>query len=55
MVQRIRLMFEWTLAFFFDPPLSKLDVRTEREMLIRYVAAKPLATEGSVAGEPDHQ
>jgi len=36
--QRIRLVVEWTLALFFSPPLIKLDLNTEKEMLIRYLA-----------------
>jgi NADH dehydrogenase len=55
MAQRIRLVFEWSLALFFAPPLSKLDLRTEKEMLLRYMAAEPVATQGSTAGKPDHQ
>ena len=37
MAQRIRLMGDWTLALFFPPPLSKLDLDTEKDMLSRLV------------------
>jgi len=43
MAQRIRLVVEWTLAFLLYPPLSKLDLNTEEEMLRRYTDAEPLA------------
>jgi NADH dehydrogenase len=47
MAQRIRLVVEWTLALFLYPPLSKLDLNTEKEMLRRYTEAP--AREGSAA------
>ncbi|HKD66256.1 MAG TPA: NAD(P)/FAD-dependent oxidoreductase [Candidatus Binataceae bacterium] len=47
MAQRIRLMAEWTLAVFFSPPLSKLDLNTEKEMLLRYMAMEALETQGA--------
>jgi NADH dehydrogenase len=53
MAQRIRLLVEWTLALFLNPPLSKLDLDTEEEMLTRYVAIEAHATEGSAAAKPD--
>lgn len=37
MAQRVRLVVEWTLAIFFPPPLSKLDLDTEKEMMTRLV------------------
>ena len=40
MAQRIRLVVEWTLALFLYPPLSKLDLNTEKEMLRRYTEAE---------------
>jgi NADH:ubiquinone reductase (H+-translocating) len=49
MAQRIRLIVEWSLALFLYPPLSKLDLTTEKEMLLRYTAVEPLATERSAA------
>jgi NADH dehydrogenase len=49
MAQRIRLVVEWTLALFLYPPLGKLDLYTEREMLRRYTDAGPLAKEGPAA------
>jgi NADH:ubiquinone reductase (H+-translocating) len=52
MAQRIRLVFEWTLALFFAPPLSKLDLRTEREMLLRYKDPESPA-QGSPPGKSD--
>ena len=53
MAQRIRLVLEWTLALFFAPPLSKLDLRTEREMLLRYKDPESAAAQGSPPGKPD--
>ena len=53
MGQRIRLVVEWTLALLLDPPLSKLDLNTEKEMLQRYTEAEGLAEEGpAVKSEP---
>jgi len=49
MAQRIRLVVEWTLALFLYPPLSKLDLYTEKEMLRRYTDAEPLAQERPAA------
>ncbi|MBV8139127.1 MAG: NAD(P)/FAD-dependent oxidoreductase [Deltaproteobacteria bacterium] len=49
MPQRIRLVVEWTLALFLYPPLSKLDLNTEREMLRRYAEIERLAREKSAA------
>jgi NADH dehydrogenase len=49
MAQRIRLVVEWTLALFLYPPLSKLDLNTEKEMLRRYTDTEALAAEGSAA------
>jgi NADH:ubiquinone reductase (H+-translocating) len=51
MAQRIRLVFEWALALFFAPPLSKLDLRTEREMLLRYRDTQSVAAQGSPVGK----
>ena len=45
MAQRIRLIVEWTLALLLYPPLSKLDLNTEKEMLRRYMDVEPLARE----------
>ena len=52
MAQRIRLVVEWTLALFLYPPLSKLDLNTEKEMLRRYTDAERLAREGPRAKPP---
>jgi NADH:ubiquinone reductase (H+-translocating) len=53
MGQRIRLVVEWTLALLLDPPLSKLDLNTEKETLQRYTEAEGLAEEGpAVKSEP---
>jgi hypothetical protein len=49
MAQRIRLVVEWTLALFLYPPLSKLDLNTEQEMLRRYPDTEAFATEGPAA------
>jgi NADH dehydrogenase len=49
MAQRIRLVVEWTLALFLYPPLSKLDLNTEQQMLRRYTDAEPLAGERPAA------
>jgi NADH:quinone reductase (non-electrogenic) len=35
---RVRIVADWTIRFFFRPSLSKLDLNTEREMLLRYAA-----------------
>ena len=51
--QRIRLIVEWTLAFLLPPPLSKLDLNTERERLIRYLSREPLATEAAPKSNPE--
>ena len=53
MAQSIRLVFEWTLTVFFAPPLSKLDLRTEREMLLRYKDPESPAAQGSPPGKSD--
>jgi NADH:ubiquinone reductase (H+-translocating) len=45
MGQRIRLVVEWTLALLLAPPLSKLDLNTEKEILRRYTEAEGLAGE----------
>jgi NADH dehydrogenase len=45
MAQRIRLIVEWTLALLLYPPLSKLDLNTEKEMLRRYTDEEPAARE----------
>jgi NADH:ubiquinone reductase (H+-translocating) len=52
MAQRIRLIVEWTLALFLNPPLSKLDLNTEKEMLLRYTALEALETEGAPPVKP---
>src|SRR5215467_11988303 len=49
MAQRIRLVVDWTLALFLYPPLSKLDLNTEQQMLRRYTDAEPLAREKPAA------
>src|SRR5215469_2063278 len=49
MAQRIRLVVEWTLALFLYPPLSKLDLNTEQQMLRRYTDAEPSARERPTA------
>jgi NADH:ubiquinone reductase (H+-translocating) len=51
--QRIRLIVEWTLAFLLPPPLSKLDLNTEKERLIRYLSKEPLATEAAPKSNPE--
>jgi NADH dehydrogenase len=45
--QRIRIVADWTLALFFLPSLSKLDLKSEREMLLRYAAVGELAAKAS--------
>jgi NADH dehydrogenase len=45
--QRVRLIVEWTLALLLSPPLTKLDLNTEKERLIRYISKEPRATEGA--------
>jgi hypothetical protein len=52
MAQRIRLIVEWTLALLLYPPLSKLDLNTEKEMLRRYTDEEPAARE-IPAAKPD--
>jgi hypothetical protein len=52
MAQRIRLIVEWALALLFSPPLSKLDLNTEKEMLFRYTAVEALETEGAPPAKP---
>ena len=49
MAQRIRLIVEWTLALLLYPPLSKLDLNTETEMLRRYTDVEPLEKERPTA------
>ena len=49
MAQRIRLVVEWTIALFLYPPLSKLDLNTEQQMLRRHTDAEPLAGERPAA------
>jgi NADH dehydrogenase len=44
--QRVRLVAHWTIRFFFHPSLSKIDLNTEREMLLRYAAVRALAENG---------
>ena len=46
MVQRVRLVADWTIGLFFHPSLSKIDLNTEREMLLRYAAVGALAESG---------
>jgi NADH dehydrogenase len=43
MAQRVRLVASWTIGLFFRPSLSKLDLNSEREMLVRYAAVGALA------------
>jgi NADH dehydrogenase len=43
MAQRARLVANWTLRLFFRPPLTKLDLNSERQMLLRYAAVEALA------------
>lgn len=47
MAQRIRLVASWTLRLFFRPSLSKLDLDTERQTLLRYAAAEALEGESA--------
>jgi NADH:quinone reductase (non-electrogenic) len=54
MAQRTRLIVEWTLALFLHPPLSKLDLNTENEMLRRYTDGEPLAKDRPAA-KPEPQ
>ncbi len=49
MAQRIRLVANWTLGLFFRPSLSKLDLNSERQMLVRYAAVETLASKGATA------
>jgi NADH dehydrogenase len=46
MAQRVRLVADWTIGFFFHPTLSKIDLNTEREMLLHYAAVRALAESG---------
>jgi NADH:ubiquinone reductase (H+-translocating) len=49
MAQRVRIVAHWTLALFIHRSLSKLDLNSEREMLIRYTAVGTLTEKGSAA------
>jgi NADH:ubiquinone reductase (H+-translocating) len=49
MGQRIRLVVEWTLALLLEPPLSKLDLTTEKEMLRRSTEVERLEGEKPTA------
>ena len=40
------------VALFLSPPLSKLDLNTEKEMLFRYTAIEALETEGAPPAKP---
>jgi NADH dehydrogenase len=46
MAQRVGLVADWTISLFFHPSLSKIDLNTEREMLLRYAAVGALAESG---------
>ena len=46
MAQRVGLIADWTIGLFFHPSLSKIDLNTEREMLLRYAAVGALADSG---------
>jgi NADH:ubiquinone reductase (H+-translocating) len=46
MAQRVRLAADWTIGLLFHPSLSKIDLNTEREMLLRYAAVGALAESG---------
>jgi len=46
MAQRVGLVADWTIGLFFHPSLSKIDLNTEREMLLRYTAVGALAESG---------
>jgi NADH dehydrogenase len=46
MAQRVGLVADWTIGLFFHPSLSKIDLKTEREMLLRYAAVGALAESG---------
>jgi len=46
MAQRVGLVADWTIGLFFHPSLSKIDLNTEREMLLRYAAVGALAETG---------
>ena len=41
--QRVRIIADWTIALFFRPSLSKIDLNSESEMLLRYAAVSALA------------
>ena len=49
MSQRARLMADWTIGLFFPPPLSKLDLNTERDMLFDYAAGARALNESAAA------
>jgi NADH:ubiquinone reductase (H+-translocating) len=47
MAQRVRLVAAWTIGFFFQPSLTKIDLNTEREMLLHYAAVGTLVAKAS--------
>jgi hypothetical protein len=47
MAQRVRIVAAWTISLFFHPPLSKLDLNSETEMLLRDAAVGTLAAKAS--------
>ena len=53
--QRIRLMVEWSLALLLSPPLSKLDLNTEKQVLVRDMASESLPTKGAAAPNSNSQ
>ncbi len=46
MTRRVRLVADWTIYLFFHPSLTKVDLNTEREMLLHYAAVEALAESG---------
>jgi len=46
-------VFEWTIALFFVLSLIKVDLSTEREMLLRYKDSASSTAHGSPAVKSD--
>jgi hypothetical protein len=42
MAQRVRLVADWTIALMFRPPLTKIDLDSEKTMLLRHGASGTL-------------
>lgn len=54
LAERCRLVASWTIRLFFRPSLSKLDLNTERQMLLHYSEVEALAdTAGGSSSVPD--